>query len=336
MFEILLPMATTQGLQNVALVLFGALVIDAIIGEPKWLYQRVTHPVAIIGKFIDVLETAFFKRRQGRGLQMASGLSLVLICLAVFAGAAMLIAWICTKFSAGSVVLMLLTSMFLAGRSLFDHVREVAHGLTTLLQGGREAVAKIVGRDPDSLDQAGIARAAIESLAENFSDAVVAPVLWFLLLGFPGLVAYKVINTLDSMIGHRNDRYEWFGKVAARLDDAVNWPAARLSGFILVLAAAVVPGFHGQSALVTMLRDAGQHKSVNAGWPEAAMAGALNIALAGPRVYDGKRVEDDWMGTGRQDIAAPDIDRALRLYLTANVILASSVLSLWWLLSEIT
>ena len=177
----------------------------------------------------------------------------------------------------------------------------------------------------DSLDEDGVARAAIESLAENFSDGVVAPVLWFLVLGLPGICAFKAINTLDSMIGHRSERYRAFGWAAARLDDLANLVPARLAGLLIALAGALTPRASGKDALRIMLRDAGKHRSPNAGWPEAAMAGALDLSLAGPRRYGAELVEDPWLGEGSEDVGSADIRRALRLFIVACVVQAALI-----------
>ncbi|MGH6825292.1 cobalamin biosynthesis protein CobD/CbiB, partial [Methyloceanibacter sp.] len=211
-----------------------------------------------------------------------------------------------------------LASTLVAQRSLYVHVEAVADALDAHgLKAGREAVAKIVGRDPDTLDEAGVARSAIESLAENFSDGVVAPSVWGVLLGLPGMVAYKAINTADSMIGHRTPRHEAFGQASATVDDVVNLPASRLAALWIALAA----WFHDDAdvgrALATMRRDAHLHRSPNAGWPEAAMAGALGLKLSGPRSYHGAPTEDGWIGDGKEEAASADIRRALGLYWTA-------------------
>ena len=215
------------------------------------------------------------------------------------------------------VLVALAAATLLAQRSLWDHVAAVAAALPTSLAAGRTAVSHIVGRDPERLDGPGVARAAIESLAENFSDGVVAPALWCALLGLPGIVLYKAINTADSMIGHRTPRYQAFGWAAARLDDLVNLPASRLAAVLLALAS----GRRAGAALAAVLRDASHHRSPNAGWPEAAMAGALRLRLAGPRVYAGHPVADAWMGDGRSDATAADITAALRLYRRACILL---------------
>jgi adenosylcobinamide-phosphate synthase len=228
-----------------------------------------------------------------------------------------------------TVILGLLASSLLAQRSLDQHVAAVASGLEQDgIDGGRRAVAMIVGRDPDRLDEAGVSRAAIESLAENFSDGVVAPLFWLALAGLPGMLIYKAINTADSMIGHLSDRHRAFGWAAARLDDLINLPASRLAALWLVLAAAIIPGGSVRGAWRAVWRDARKHRSPNAGWPEAAMAGALDLRLAGPRVYHGEVVADGWMGDGRAEANASDIRRALLLFRSACAIQALVVAAL--------
>jgi adenosylcobinamide-phosphate synthase len=218
----------------------------------------------------------------------------------------------------GFAIAVMVVATLIAGGSLDQHVRAVAAALDAEgLIGGRRSIAKIVGRDPDALNEAAVCRAAIESLAENASDGVTAPSLWFLVGGLPGMIAYKAINTADSMIGHMSERHRAFGWAAARLDDLVNLPASRLTGLMFVVAAVVVPGASASSAWQAYRRDARQHRSPNAGWPEAAMAGALGLRLAGPRIYGGVLVDDHWMGDGRVEATAQDIDRALVIYRVA-------------------
>src|SRR5262245_34846342 len=225
----------------------------------------------------------------------------------------------------GTFIIAILASTLIAQRSLYRHVARVAAALETSgIDQAREAVSHIVGRDPDALDGAGIARAAIESLAESFSDGVVAPVFWLAVAGLPGIAVYKTINTADSMIGHRTHRYRVFGYAAARLDDLVNLPASRLSA-LLIVAAAVSSRTSGRAAWRAVARDADSHRSPNAGYPEAAMAGALGLSLAGPRVYGGVRVDDAVMGDGRRDATATDIRAALRLYRRADAMLIALV-----------
>ncbi len=220
----------------------------------------------------------------------------------------------------GFIALAMLASTLPAQRSLHDHVAAVAGALRAGLPEGRLAVAQIVGRDPDQLDEAGVARAAIESLAENFSDGIVAPAFWGALFGLPGMAAYKAVNTLDSMIGHRTPRHERFGWASARLDDWLNLVPSRLSALWLLLAALLLPGAAAGPAWRAVWRDARHHRSPSAGWPEAAMAGALGLRIAGPRAYHGVLSTDGWMGNGRAGATAADIGRALRLYRVACVI----------------
>jgi adenosylcobinamide-phosphate synthase len=227
----------------------------------------------------------------------------------------------------GQLALAVVASTLVASRSLYDHVRDVARALESSgLDAARDAVGRIVGRNPQTLDEHGVARAAIESLAENASDGVAAPVFWFAVLGLPGLVAYKAINTADSMIGHRTPRHEAFGWAAARLDDLVNLPASRLTGLLFAAAASLAPGSSPEAAFHAMWRDAPRHRSPNAGWPESAMAGALGLKLNGPKTYGTTLVEDAYMGDGRREATAADIHQALRLAGTAWAIMIAALL----------
>jgi len=215
------------------------------------------------------------------------------------------------------IPIALLASSLLAQRSLHDHVEAVADALVKSVEQGRETVAMIVGRDTKELDEAGVCRAAIESLAESFCDGIAAPIFWIAVAGLPGGIAYKAINTADSMIGHKTSRYIDFGWAAARTDDVVTWPAARLAALWLALGAFFVPGASPRRALAIAWRDAAKHDSPNAGWPEAAMAGALGLRLMGPRRYEGELADHDWMGDGRFALKAADIRTALQLYRAA-------------------
>jgi len=308
-----------------------ALLADAALGDPRWLYRAVPHPVVLIGRLIAAGEAIWNDPRTAPHRRFRLGMALSLLVIGIAAG----LAWALERALAGLpwgwLGLALAASSLIAFRGLHDRVRAVATALDRNLGEARAAVGEIVGRDPDSLDAPGVARAAAESLAENFSDGVVAPVFWFLLLGLPGLAACKAVNTLDSMIGHRSARYADFGRFAARLDDAVNWLPARLAGGLFVLAAALLPGAGARTAWRTMLRDAPKHRSPNAGWQEAALAGALGFALAGPRRYAGTLVEDHWMGQGRIHLGAADLRKALRLYLLAGAWVAGGVAAAWLL-----
>ncbi len=269
-----------------------------------------------IGALISWLEARFNRAEWPATTRRIMGVAAIGVLVLATAGPAWL-AQSAARGVAGLALLAVLASTLPAQRSLWDHVAAVASGLRTEgLAGGRRAVAMIVGRNPETLDEAGVVRAAIESLAENFSDGVVAPALWCAALGLPGIVLYKAVNTADSMIGHRTPRHEAFGWAAARLDDAINLPASRLSALLLI-AAAALHGADARGAARAVWRDAGSHRSPNAGWPEAAMAGALGLRLAGPRIYGDVRVDDGWMGNGRAEANEADLRRALRLYRTA-------------------
>jgi adenosylcobinamide-phosphate synthase len=294
-----------------------ALVIDAALGDPAFLWQRLPHPVAMIGRLIGVLDRKLNREDHPPTRRKVLGV----IALVLVVKTAAIVGWglesLFSSFAFGWVGTVIIVAVMLAGRSLYDHVAAVATGFANGgIDAARAALAKIVGRDPESLDEAGISRAAIETTAENFSDGLVAPALWFALLGLPGLLAYKAINTADSMIGHLSPRYRDFGWAAARLDDLVNWPAARLSGLLIAVAAPLGGGSFGK-ALGAMRADAGKHRSPNAGWPEAAMAAALGVSLAGPRSYDGKVVDDAFINASGREPALPDIRKALRVYVGA-------------------
>jgi adenosylcobinamide-phosphate synthase len=306
-------------------ILLLALLLDALFGEPAWLYARVPHPVVLFGRLIGALDRRL--NREGRGFdeRRRRGV-LALACLvAATAGPAWVLSGILESVPLGWLAEAALASTLIAQRSLHDHVAAVAEGLERGgLEAGRRAVSMIVGRDPQSLDESGVARAAVESCAENFSDGVVAPAFWFALLGLPGIVLYKAVNTADSMIGHRTPRHEAFGWAAARTDDLLNLIPARLSAMLIALAALATRGkAQAEAALAAVRADARHHRSPNAGWPEAAMAGALGIALAGPRRYAGTLVEDRWMNApGRRTAGPADIRAALGLMSGACVALA--------------
>ncbi len=294
-----------------------AYVLDWLLGDPKWLFGRIGHPVAWIGGLISWLETRLRDPKASQEKQMSRGVILAAIVVFLSVAAGNLIEVLAAKTGYGWIIVGIIGAVFIAARGLLDHVREVANALDQGLEQGRAAVGRIVGRDPDELDEGGISRAALESLAENFSDGVVAPLFWFILCGLPGLLAYKAINTMDSMIGHRSERYLYFGRFAARLDDVANWPAARITAFLLCLGALILPGMGAGRAWRTMWRDHSKQISPNAGWPEAAMAGALNVALAGPRIYYGKPLDGEWIGDGRQDAGRIDIRSGCKLYICA-------------------
>ncbi|MFN3077290.1 MAG: adenosylcobinamide-phosphate synthase CbiB [Alphaproteobacteria bacterium] len=312
------------------LLLLLGLMLDALVGEMPWLFRHVPHPVVVVGRSITILEARLNRPERSERDRRMRGLIVAVLLPVTAAALGLGIDRLASATSwAWGLELFLITTL-LAQRSLFDHVEAVSRGLLQNgLAGGRLAVSRICGRDPDSLEEAGVARAAVESCAENFSDGVVAPAFWYLVLGLPGLLAYKTINTLDSMIGYRNARYLAFGWASARLDDLMNLVPARLAALLLSFAAFFVPQAAPWRALLTTWRDSGKHRSPNSGWPEAAMAGALGLALSGPRRYPGQQVEGEWIGNGRQDANAQDIGRALRVYVTACLIGAGVVMILW-------
>jgi adenosylcobinamide-phosphate synthase len=297
----------------------AALVVEAAIGYPHSVYRAIGHPVTWAGALVGWLEARLNWPSAPEWQRRALGILTLAVLLSASAIAAFAFERVLPDGPVGSGILILAASSLLAQFSLHQHVRAVAKALETQgLKAGRSAVAMIVGRNPHRLDEAGVARAAIESLAENFSDGVVAPAFWLILGGLPSAICYKATNTADSMIGHRTPRYHAFGWAAARLDDVINLPASRLSAVFLIAAAAAV-GASPRGALKAVSRDARNHRSPNAGWPEAAMAGALGLLLAGPRVYGETLVDDAFMGDGRREATAADIIRALRLYRAACV-----------------
>ncbi|AMN43917.1 adenosylcobinamide-phosphate synthase CbiB [Rhodoplanes sp. Z2-YC6860] len=306
-----------------------ALLIEATAGYPERVFAAIGHPVIWFGNLIDRLDRALNRPGRSSAFRKAAGFAALLVIVTVPALAAFTVQSALLLLPYGAVLVALVASSLIAQRSLHDHVLRVADALDREgLEGGRKAVSQIVGRDPQSLDEAGVARAAIESLAENFSDGVVAPVFWLVVGGLPGGAAYKAVNTADSMIGHKTERHRDFGYASARFDDLINLPASRLSALLIIAAAALLDREAASRAWRTVRRDARHHRSPNAGWPEAAMAGALDLSLAGPRVYDGVTVDDALMGNGRRDANAEDIRAALKLYRRADGLLIALVAAL--------
>lgn len=293
-----------------------AMLLDFVFGEPEWIWRRMPHPAVLMGRAVERLELALnhAPRRRAKGFA-ALGL---LILGAGLAG------WVLEAIPDFGVLEVLAVAVLLAHRSLVQHVRAVARALREGLVQGRNAVSLIVGRDTGAMTPAEVARAAIESAAENFSDGVVAPLFWYLLAGLPGILVYKAVNTADSMIGHRTERFAEFGFAAARLDDVLNWVPARIAALAIALAGGTPSAF--RRALEVMRADAHRHRSPNAGWPEAAMAGALGVALSGPRSYAGKRTEEPFVNPrGRRDIGAGEIEAAARLLERAWLLLFGAV-----------
>lgn len=280
-----------------ATLLLPALLLDAALGEPKWLWDRFPHPAVLMGRAIGWMDKRFnsgnHKRLKGTASMAALGL------------AAIALGQVIHEIPDFGLLEIIVAAILLAQKSLVQHVQAVADALRLSTEGGRRAVAMIVGRDTATLDDPAISRAAIESAAENLSDGVIAPAFWFLVAGLPGLMLYKITNTADSMIGHRTPRHEEFGWAAARFDDLLNLIPARLTALLLALT-------HGWTDPRPILRDAPLHRSPNAGWPEAAMAVILNTALSGPRAYHGEMREYPWVWPeGRRDPGPDQIDAAV-------------------------
>ena len=306
-------------------ILLVALIADRLTGDPDWLWRHAAHPVVVFGKLVDYCDKRLNRpeysadNREKLGLVAIGGLLL----LAVIVGR-----WLDWVFEVtgffGWIAEIAVVAVLLAQKSLADHVAAVADGLRRGgLDGGRKAVSMIVGRDPETLDEPGIARAAIESLAENASDGVVAPVFWYVIFGIPGLFAYKMLNTADSMIGHKTERHRAFGRASAQLDDIANWVPARMTGALIAAAVYTAQGRQAAAAAWTVMRrDAGLHRSPNAGWPESAMAGALGVALGGPRIYAGDAADEPFQNAGgRRDASAADIDAAIAMFWRAMTVL---------------
>jgi adenosylcobinamide-phosphate synthase len=295
-----------------------AMAVDGLLGWPGELHSRIGHPVAWLGRLIDALDERFNRDEYPAGRRRLAGAASAILVIALAGVVAHALQSLTGSGWSRVLLVGILAWPFVALRSLYDHVASVAKSLQARdLAMARQAVSHIVGRDPQQLDEAGIARAAIESLAENASDGIVAPVFWGVLFGLPGIVAYKAINTLDSMIAHRTPRHEAFGWAAARIDDIANFVPARLTGLLFVLVAA-----KPVEAMACMLRDARYHRSPNAGWPEAARAGALEIRLCGPRVYHGVLAPEPWLNAHARDPEGADIGGALSLYVRAMIALA--------------
>lgn len=299
-----------------AAMLAAAMLLDAMFGEPDWLWSRAPHPAVLMGRAVAALDR-LLNRGGARILKGA-------LATAILALAALTLGELLSRL--GPLVELLCAAILLAQRSLTEHVRAVADALRASLPEGRAMVSRIVSRDTRQMGEAEVARAAIESAAENLSDGVIAPAFWFLILGLPGLMLYKAINTADSMIGYRTPRHEQFGKVAARADDLLNLVPARLTGLLIAGLTGQLPRWSEIAA------DARRHKSPNAGWPEAAMARALDVALAGPRSYDGQMRDLPWVnGSARRRIGPAQIETATRLLWrvwigTLGLVIASALL----------
>lgn len=306
-------------------VLLFALVVDRAVGDPEGAWRRVPHPVVLFGKAVSFFERHFNRKGLNDRDRRAYGMMAILALLIGSVLSGLLLSRLFSYAGMFGILLeIVIVSVLLAQKSLADHVSAVGQGLRKDgIAGGRKAVAMVVGRDPNLLDRSGVCRAAIESLAENYSDGVVAPAFYYAIFGLPGLLAYKMLNTADSMIGHKTPRYRHFGWASARLDDFANWPAARLSALFIAIGTWYRRGRPSARKSVNVaLRDHGLHRSPNSGWPESAMAGALDIALAGPRSYAGEQVMEPLQNSaGRKNIGPVDVDMALEVFWAACTVL---------------
>lgn len=306
-----------------------ALLIERVLGYPPALFKLIGHPVTWMGALI-----TWFEARLNQGShRRLKGVAMLLLLLGTGLAVSLLIVIATRSIPFGWVIESLLASSLLAQKELGRAVKAVADGLNLSLDSGRRAVSQIVGRDPNVLDESGVAKAAIESLAESTSDGIVAPLFWLFVGGLPGIVLYKAANTADSMVGHKTERYAEFGWASAKFDDLVNWIPARLSAMLVAAASFLVRRTDPEAAWSTALRDASKHASPNAGWPEAAFAGSLGIALGGPRSYEGELHDLPSFGDGRRELTALDILAALVLYWAAlNLLLGLAIalgLVLW-------
>ncbi len=301
-----------------------ALLVERFIGYPKPVFAKISHPVVWIGSLITWADRNLNRSGASPKEARLRGIIALLVLIAVAFVPAWIISHLLATARAGWIIEALVATSLIAQKSMRDHVMDVFRAFSRSLPAARQSVSLIVGRDPSQLDESGVSKATLESLAENTSDGIVAPVLWFALLGLPGIAVYKAINTADSMIGHKSEKYLHFGWAAARLDDLVNLPASRLTG---ILFAATQPS-RFRYVFEVMRRDAPKHGSPNAGWPEAAMAAALDLKFGGPRAYQGETVDLPWMGEGRAQLTRQDIKRGLKLYSRAMWLLFLGLLAL--------
>jgi adenosylcobinamide-phosphate synthase len=315
------------------MILLIALIVDRFVGDPDWLWRRFSHPVVLFGKAIEIADKQF-NHPETSELQREK---LGFISIAVLLIAVVVMGLIASSLFErlgflGTALEIAILAVFLAQKSLADHVKAVATGLRQSgLEGGRSAVSMIVGRKPETLDESGVCRAAVESLAENASDGVVAPALWYAVFGLPGLFVYKLLNTADSMIGHKTDRHRSFGRASAKLDDLASWVPARLTAMFIILSRSLSDI---EENVVSLWRNAKLHRSPNAGWPESAMAIVLGIALGGPRIYDGDMADEPFMNaSGRQELTADDIDAAIAVFYRAMLV-GMGFLLVWILISR--
>jgi adenosylcobinamide-phosphate synthase len=294
-------------------VAFLALLIERLVGYPRFLLRVIGHPVEWMGSIISRLDALLNRQPSEKWTARSKGLVALLLLIAIVAAVTVPLSLGLRLVTGGWILESIIATSLLAQTDLRRYVAAVADGLDRSLSEGRAAVSHIVGRDPEALDESGVARAALESLAENTSDAIVAPAFWLIVFGLPGIAIYKAINTADSMIGHKSQQYLHFGWASARLDDLVNLPCSRLAGFLIAGAASLTRPSRGADAFEIMLRHAKRHFSPNAGWPEASLAGALRVKLGGPRFYHEVKVDLPWIGRGDESLTSAHIRDGLRL-----------------------
>lgn len=304
------------------LVALAALIFERLVGYPNRLYKIIHHPVVWIGGLISILDQFLNKPDSDPNSRRINGSFALLIVILLVLIIAVAVSFFLRSFVGGLLIEAALASTMLAQKSLKDFVEAVGKALGENIEKGRAAVSHIVGRDPSQLDESEVAKAGVESLAENTADGVIAPLFWMMLFGLPGAAVYKAINTADSMVGYRNEKYIDFGWASAKLDDLVNYPASRLCGFLFVATAFLRQKWSAKEAYQVMMRDAGAHVSPNAGWPEAAMAGALGLKLGGPRSYGGREVQLSTMGQGRDFLTKTDIRIAVEFFRWSMTLLA--------------
>ena len=325
-------------MERLCFVLLLALLIDRSIGDPDWIWRKVPHPVAAFGAGIKWFETRYNRKSMSSRRRKWCGISaLLILLLATFIIGLVIYLLLLELGIAGIIIEALFASTLLAQKSLVDHVGKVEKAFKqgSLIE-ARNAVSLIVGRETKNLDESAVCRAAIESLAENSSDGVVAPVFWYIILGLPGLFCYKLVNTADSMIGYKNERFKDFGWASARLDDVVNFIPARLTAFIVILTCRLFINRNAaEKALEVVKKDARHHHSPNAGFPECAFAGALDVKLLGPRIYSGKAVDEPFQNGSGKMAGPDDIDRAIRLFNRSMDVLFLVILVLFLIASVI-
>ena len=313
------------GALHIPWLILGALALEGLLGYPSIFWRTIGHPVSWMGRFLSLGESWMNTHSLHPRRDFIAGMVWLAVGVTLLGWMALCLSMTLSQMTYGWVGELLIIATLIASRSLYTHVRDVYAALSrNNIEDARENVSLIVGRNTDTLEEPAIARAAVESLAENASDGVIAPLFWGMVAGLPGIAVYKLVNTADSMWGHRNDRYEWFGKTAARLDDLLNLIPARLTGVLFCVAA--LSAGRARAAFRVMQRDASSHLSPNAGWPEAAMAGALERRLGGPRTYQGQITEGVWLGDGSEDLNASDLRRALHFYLKLLGLAASMIL----------